>query len=52
MAEKEIKEETIRTAKKAIKARRKAEKKKKARILNERRVISTYNKEVKKREKE
>ena len=51
MAEKEIKKKTTRAAKKAIKARREAEKKEKARILDKRRVISTYNKEVKEREK-
>ena len=52
MAEKEAEEETTRAAKKAIKARREAEKEEKARILDERRAISTYNKEVKEREKE
>ena len=36
----------------AIKARRKVEKKEKARILDKRRAISTYNKKIKKREKE
>ena len=52
MAEKEIKEEIIRAVKKIIKARREVEKEEKARILDKRRIINIYNKEVKKREKE
>ena len=51
MVEKKVKKETIRAAKKTIKTRKKIEKKKKARILNKRRIINIYNKEVKKREK-
>ena len=52
MAEKKAKKKTIRAIKKVIKARREAEKKKKARILDKRRVINIYNKEIKEREKE
>ena len=52
MVKKKAEEKTTRAAKKAIKARRKIEKKEKARILDKRRVISIYNKEVKEREKE
>ena len=52
MAEKKIKKKIIRTAKKAIKVRKKTEKKKKTRILNKRRVINIYNKKIKEREKE
>ena len=52
MAKKKIKKEIIRAAKKTIKTRKKTEKKKKARILDKRRVINIYNKEIKEREKE
>ena len=52
MAEKEAEKKTIRAVKKAIKARKEVEKKKKARILNKRRIINIYNKKIKEREKE
>ena len=52
MAEKEVKKETIRAAKKTIKVRKEVEKEEKTRILDKRRIISIYNKKVKKREKE
>ena len=52
MTKKKIKKKIIRAVKKAIKTRKEAEKKEKARILDKRRIINIYNKKVKKREKE
>ena len=51
MAEKKTEEETIRAVKEIIKTRREVEKEEKARILDKRRIINIYNKEVKEREK-